>query len=103
MDINVSYKRKGDLHRYKMTEKNFLGRPIEVNEGLLIIFYNWMRPLKSCVPCLFYKYIYLLLKNTLSTYYVLSRGTCYVLGTGDSKAKYMKKLCAWGYHCFNRQ
>uniref|UniRef100_A0A452QL43 Complement C5 n=1 Tax=Ursus americanus TaxID=9643 RepID=A0A452QL43_URSAM len=29
MDINVSYKRKGDLHRYKMTEKNFLGRPIE--------------------------------------------------------------------------
>lgn len=65
MDINVSYKHKGDFYHYKMTEKNFLGRPIEVNEGLLIIFYNWMGPLKSCVSLLFYKCIYLLLKNTL--------------------------------------
>ncbi|XP_062938108.1 complement C5 isoform X2 [Cynocephalus volans] len=30
MDINVSYKHKGDFHHYKVTEKNFLGRPIEV-------------------------------------------------------------------------
>ncbi|XP_002916001.1 complement C5 [Ailuropoda melanoleuca] len=38
MDINVSYKRKGDLYHYKMTEKNFLGRPIEVplNDDLVV-------------------------------------------------------------------
>ncbi|XP_043421161.1 complement C5 [Prionailurus bengalensis] len=38
MDINVSYKHKGDLHRYKMTETNFLGRPIEVplNDDLVV-------------------------------------------------------------------
>lgn len=65
MDINLSYKRKGDIHHYKMTENSFLGRPIEVNEGLLIIFRNWMGPLKSCVPLLFYKYIYLLLKKSV--------------------------------------
>ncbi|XP_011359292.1 complement C5 [Pteropus vampyrus] len=29
MDINVSYKHKGDLYQYKITEKNFLGRPVE--------------------------------------------------------------------------
>ncbi|XP_022434572.1 complement C5 isoform X2 [Delphinapterus leucas] len=29
MDIKVSYKHKGDLYYYKMTEKNFLGRPVE--------------------------------------------------------------------------
>ena len=33
MDIKVSYKHKGDLYHYKMTEKNFLGRPVEVNKG----------------------------------------------------------------------
>lgn len=33
MDIKVSYKHKGDLYYYKMTEKNFLGRPVEVNKG----------------------------------------------------------------------
>ncbi|XP_054440439.1 complement C5 isoform X2 [Pteronotus mesoamericanus] len=31
MDISVSYKHKGDLHHYKLTEKNFLGRPLEVS------------------------------------------------------------------------
>ncbi|KAM6170534.1 complement C5 isoform 1-T1 [Rhynchocyon petersi] len=30
MDINLSYKKKGDLYHYKITETNFLGRPIEV-------------------------------------------------------------------------
>ncbi|KAK7802507.1 hypothetical protein U0070_018246, partial [Myodes glareolus] len=30
MDINVSYKHKGDFYHYKVTEKNFLGRPVEV-------------------------------------------------------------------------
>ncbi|XP_058528625.1 complement C5 [Ochotona princeps] len=30
MDINVSYKNKGNFQHYKMTEKNFLGRPVEV-------------------------------------------------------------------------
>nr|XP_054365064.1 complement C5 [Mirounga angustirostris] len=38
MDINVSYKHKGDFYHYKMTEKNFLGRPIEVplNDDLVV-------------------------------------------------------------------
>nr|XP_004662810.2 complement C5 [Jaculus jaculus] len=38
MDINVSYKHKGDFYQYKVTEKNFLGRPIEVplNDDLII-------------------------------------------------------------------
>ncbi|KAH0517074.1 Complement C5, partial [Microtus ochrogaster] len=38
MDINVSYKHKGDFYRYKVTEKNFLGRPVEVplNDDLII-------------------------------------------------------------------
>uniref|UniRef100_A0A8I3WMH9 Complement C5 n=1 Tax=Callithrix jacchus TaxID=9483 RepID=A0A8I3WMH9_CALJA len=30
MDIDVTYKHKGALHHYKMTDKNFLGRPVEV-------------------------------------------------------------------------
>lgn len=30
MDINLSYKRKGDFYNYKLTEKNFFGRPVEV-------------------------------------------------------------------------
>ncbi|XP_064234511.1 complement C5 isoform X2 [Aotus nancymaae] len=29
MDIDVTYKHKGALHHYKMTDKNFLGRPVE--------------------------------------------------------------------------
>ncbi|XP_067599577.1 complement C5 [Pseudorca crassidens] len=39
MDIKVSYKRKGDLYYYKMTEKNFLGRPVEVpfNDDLVVL------------------------------------------------------------------
>ncbi|XP_045419008.1 complement C5 isoform X4 [Lemur catta] len=38
MDINVSYKHKGNFHQYKMTEKNFLGRPVEVplNDDLIV-------------------------------------------------------------------
>uniref|UniRef100_A0A673U5T1 Complement C5 n=1 Tax=Suricata suricatta TaxID=37032 RepID=A0A673U5T1_SURSU len=38
MDINVSYKNKGDFYHYKMTEKNFLGKPIEVplNDDLVV-------------------------------------------------------------------
>ncbi|XP_058380728.1 complement C5 [Diceros bicornis minor] len=38
MDINVSYKHKGDFYRYRMTEKNFLGRPIEapLNDDLVV-------------------------------------------------------------------
>nr|XP_008271599.1 complement C5 isoform X1 [Oryctolagus cuniculus] len=30
MDINVSYKHKGNFQNYKITEKNFLGKPVEV-------------------------------------------------------------------------
>uniref|UniRef100_A0A8C6E5B4 Complement C5 n=1 Tax=Moschus moschiferus TaxID=68415 RepID=A0A8C6E5B4_MOSMO len=39
MDIKVSYKNKGDLYHYKMSEKYFLGRPIEVplNDDLVIL------------------------------------------------------------------
>ncbi|XP_057580194.1 complement C5-like [Hippopotamus amphibius kiboko] len=39
MDIKVSYKHKGDLYHYKMTEKNFLGRPVEVplNDDLIVL------------------------------------------------------------------
>nr|XP_048288168.1 complement C5 isoform X1 [Myodes glareolus] len=38
MDINVSYKHKGDFYHYKVTEKNFLGRPVEVpvNDDLVV-------------------------------------------------------------------
>ncbi|KAM8940719.1 complement C5 [Lycaon pictus] len=38
MDVKISYKHKGDLYHYKMTEKNFLGRPIEVplNDDLVV-------------------------------------------------------------------
>lgn len=76
MDINVSYKRKGNLYQYKITETNFLGRPIEVNERCFIIFYNLMGPLKSSVPHLFYKCIYLLLKHVMSAYCVLAEPVC---------------------------
>lgn len=40
MDINVSYKNKGNFQLYKMTEKNFLGRPVEVNEEFFFIMFN---------------------------------------------------------------
>ncbi|XP_055455987.1 complement C5 [Psammomys obesus] len=38
MDIDVSYKHKGDFYRYKVTDKNFLGRPVEVplNDDLVV-------------------------------------------------------------------
>uniref|UniRef100_F6URG6 Complement C5 n=1 Tax=Monodelphis domestica TaxID=13616 RepID=F6URG6_MONDO len=38
MDIKISYKHKGDLLHYKMTDQNFLGRPVEVplNDNLLV-------------------------------------------------------------------
>ncbi|XP_051022288.1 complement C5 [Acomys russatus] len=38
MDINVSYKHKGDFYHYKVTEENFLGRPVEVplNDDLVV-------------------------------------------------------------------
>ncbi|KAG8518805.1 Complement C5 [Galemys pyrenaicus] len=38
MDIKVSYKNKGDLYHYKMTENNFLGKPVEVplNDDLVV-------------------------------------------------------------------
>ncbi|XP_060056047.1 complement C5 [Erinaceus europaeus] len=38
MDIKVSYKNKGDIYQYKMTEKNFLGKPLEVllNDDLVV-------------------------------------------------------------------
>ncbi|KAM7316887.1 hypothetical protein ACRRTK_024618 [Alexandromys fortis] len=38
MDINVSYKHKGEFYHYKVTEKNFLGRPVEVplNDDLVV-------------------------------------------------------------------
>jgi hypothetical protein len=32
MDISVSYKHKGEFYHYKVTDKHFLGRPVEVNE-----------------------------------------------------------------------
>ncbi|CAI9171433.1 unnamed protein product [Rangifer tarandus platyrhynchus] len=39
MDIKVSYKNKGDLYHYKISEKYFLGRPIEVplNDDLVVL------------------------------------------------------------------
>lgn len=82
MNINVSYKRKGDFYHYRMTEKNFIGRPLEVNEGLFIIFYNWMGALKSSVPPLFYRCTYPLLQHRMSACCVLSWGARYVSGTG---------------------
>ncbi|EDL08638.1 hemolytic complement, partial [Mus musculus] len=38
MDINVAYKHEGDFHKYKVTEKHFLGRPVEVslNDDLVV-------------------------------------------------------------------
>lgn len=60
MNINVFYKRKGDFYYYRMIEKNFIGRLLEVNEGFFIIFYNWMGVLKLFVLFLFYRCIYLL-------------------------------------------
>ncbi|XP_036117220.1 complement C5 [Molossus molossus] len=38
MDITVSYKHKGDFYHYKITQKNFLGKPIEVplNDDLIV-------------------------------------------------------------------
>ncbi|XP_019822407.2 complement C5 [Bos indicus] len=39
MDVKVSYKNKGDLYHYKMSDKYFLGRPIEVplNDDLVVL------------------------------------------------------------------
>ncbi|XP_036288753.1 complement C5 [Pipistrellus kuhlii] len=38
MDISVSYKHKGGFQNYKLTQKNFLGRPVEVplNDDLIV-------------------------------------------------------------------
>ncbi|XP_073907214.1 complement C5 [Castor canadensis] len=38
MDISVSYKHKGEFYHYKVTDKHFLGRPVEVplNDDLII-------------------------------------------------------------------
>ncbi|XP_054582993.1 complement C5 isoform X2 [Eptesicus fuscus] len=38
MDISVSYKHKGDFYHYKITQTNFLGRPVEVplNDDLIV-------------------------------------------------------------------
>ncbi|XP_006865786.1 PREDICTED: complement C5 [Chrysochloris asiatica] len=38
MDINISYKNRGDIYHYRMTEENSLGRPIEVplNDDLVV-------------------------------------------------------------------
>ncbi|XP_027723946.1 complement C5-like [Vombatus ursinus] len=38
MDIKISYKHKGDFLHYKMTDQNFLGRPVEVplNDDLVV-------------------------------------------------------------------
>ncbi|XP_043726458.1 complement C5-like [Cervus elaphus] len=39
MDIKVSYKNKGDLYHYKISEKYFLGKPIEapLNDDLVVL------------------------------------------------------------------
>ncbi|XP_006191863.2 complement C5 [Camelus ferus] len=39
MDVKVSYKHKGDIYQYKITERNFLGRPVEVplNDDLVVL------------------------------------------------------------------
>lgn len=62
MDINVSYKHKGDFYHYKVTEKNFLGRPVEVIE----IFCSQMGEFKSSLASLLYVCFYLLCKRALS-------------------------------------
>ncbi|XP_004712619.1 complement C5 [Echinops telfairi] len=38
MDVTVSYKNHGDIYHYKMTDKHFLGKPIEVplNDDLVV-------------------------------------------------------------------
>uniref|UniRef100_A0A8D1F183 Complement C5 n=1 Tax=Sus scrofa TaxID=9823 RepID=A0A8D1F183_PIG len=38
MDVKVSYKHRGDFYHYKITEKNFIGRPVEVplNDDLVV-------------------------------------------------------------------
>ncbi|XP_058158448.1 complement C5 isoform X1 [Dasypus novemcinctus] len=38
MDISISYKHKGDFYHYRITEKNFLGKPVEVplNDDLVV-------------------------------------------------------------------
>lgn len=62
MDINVSYKHKGDFYHYKVTENNFLGRPVEVNE----IFFSHMGEFKSSLTSLLYVCFYSLFKHALS-------------------------------------
>lgn len=69
MDINVSYKHKGDFYKYKVTEKNFLGRPVEVNDKLC----HQTGELKSSLPSLLFVCFYSLFKHALSTSGLLSR------------------------------
>lgn len=53
MDINISYKHKGDFYHYKVTEKNFLGRPVEVNEILFSHVGEFKSSLTSFCTCAF--------------------------------------------------
>lgn len=62
MDINISYKHKGDFYHYKVTEKNFLGRPVEVNE----ILFSHVGEFKSSLTSLLYMCFCSLFKHALS-------------------------------------
>lgn len=94
MDISVSYKHKGGFQNYKLTQKNFLGRPVEVNEKCFIIFYNWMGPLKSCFsPCFTNVSVHYLNNECL----LCSKQGCLLFpGTKDSKVKLKEPVCMWG-------
>ena len=101
MDIKVSYKNKGDLYHYKISEKYFLGRPIEVNkEFFQVIFYNWMGPSRYSVLPFLYKCNCSPLKPKMSAYYILSRDASSVLGTEDPEVKHKEPLsCRGDGHC----
>lgn len=90
MDIKVSYKNKGDLYHYKISEKYFLGKPIEVNkEFFQVIFYNWMGPSRQSVLPFLYK-------PKMSAYHVLGRDARSVLGTEDPEVKHKEPLSCRG-------
>lgn len=104
MDVKVSYKNKGDLYHYKMSDKYFLGRPIEVNKGFFKVkFYNWMGPSRSSVLPFLYKCSHSPLKPKMGARRVLSRDACSVLGAEGPKVKHKAPLCCRGDSRFNKQ
>lgn len=86
MDINISYKHKGDFYNYKITEKNFLGRPVEVNEGLFKLFYN-------CSTLILWMYVF-----TTSAYieYTLCPKQGRLLCPGHRGLKQAQRTCVLG-------